>query len=297
MKHPSYGLPYCGSKTSIVDWLFANIPPAEYFVDLFCGGGSVTHAAMLSGNYTHFIMNDRLPTAQYFIDCINGGCNLEEPRAFVNKETFNRLKTEDMCVRLCYSFSNNGVDYCYSKAVAPYKEVLHKTIFGTGNAAELAEILKQSVYLPPSAVEPAYRWAMIKEQLPAEKLKNTPMKELRLPHYERLCRCAALQKLKPVLDAYPVDTYCKDYTEIEIPDNAVVYCDIPYQNTRQTAYGKFDHARFVEWLQEVRKHHKIYISEYNPPVPDCKCIAETSRFVTCNYYEHKHMTEYLYLID
>lgn len=297
MKHGSYGLPYCGSKTSIAKWLFENLPPAEYFVDLFCGGCSVTHAALLSGNYARFIMNDRLPTAQFFLDCVNGACNLEESREFINKETFNKLKTEDMCVRLCYSFSNNGVDYLYSKAIAPYKEVLHRTIFGTGTADELSEILQLPVKIPENVQEPSYRWALIKEQLPLKLLKNKAMTDLRLPHYERLCRCASLQGLKPVLEAYSVEVYCKDYTEVEIPENAVIYCDIPYQHTRQTAYGKFDHARFVTWLQEARKRHKIYISEYTPPVPDCKCIASTSRFVTCNRLEHTHTTEYLYLVD
>lgn len=59
-----YGLPYKGSKNSIAEWIVDNLPPADTFVDLFFGGGAVTHRAMLTGKYKHFIINDiddRLP--------------------------------------------------------------------------------------------------------------------------------------------------------------------------------------------------------------------------------------------
>jgi site-specific DNA-adenine methylase len=37
-----YGLPYKGSKNGIAEWIIDNLPSAEWFVDLFCGGGAVT---------------------------------------------------------------------------------------------------------------------------------------------------------------------------------------------------------------------------------------------------------------
>lgn len=33
-----YGVPYKGSKNSIAEWVVANLPNAECFVDLFLGG-------------------------------------------------------------------------------------------------------------------------------------------------------------------------------------------------------------------------------------------------------------------
>ena len=65
-----YGLPYKGSKNFIAKWVVENLPRSDYFVDLFFGGGAVTHAALLSGKYKHFIVNDidgRLP--KFFLDC------------------------------------------------------------------------------------------------------------------------------------------------------------------------------------------------------------------------------------
>ena len=45
----NYGLPYMGSKNRIARDIVEQLPSAECFVDLFCGGCAVTHAAMLSG--------------------------------------------------------------------------------------------------------------------------------------------------------------------------------------------------------------------------------------------------------
>ena len=53
-----FGLPYQGSKNSIAAWIADLLPPADTFCDLFFGGGAVTHAAMFSGKYKHFIAND-----------------------------------------------------------------------------------------------------------------------------------------------------------------------------------------------------------------------------------------------
>ena len=34
----NYGLPYQGSKNGIAEWVVGQLPAAETFVDLFCGG-------------------------------------------------------------------------------------------------------------------------------------------------------------------------------------------------------------------------------------------------------------------
>ena len=47
-----------GSKNRIAREIIDNIPSGEVFVDLFCGGCAVTHAALLSNKYRRFIAND-----------------------------------------------------------------------------------------------------------------------------------------------------------------------------------------------------------------------------------------------
>lgn len=69
----NYGLPYKGSKSRVIKWLLPLLPDGEIFVDLMCGGCSVTHAALLSHKYKRYIINDinpLLPTA--FVGALNG---------------------------------------------------------------------------------------------------------------------------------------------------------------------------------------------------------------------------------
>ena len=66
-----------------------------------------------------------------------------------------------------------------------------------------------------------------------------------------------------------------DYSEIPIPDGAVIYCDPPYANTDCGRYGGFDSERFYQWAE---KQDNIFISEYSMPenfIP----IAETVKTV------------------
>jgi len=66
---------------------------------------------------------------------------------------------------------------------------------------------------------------------------------------------------------------CKSYTELEIPENSIIYCDPPYAST--TKYrDSFDHDKFWEWCrQQSKAGHQVFISEYNAP-EDFKCIWE-----------------------
>jgi DNA adenine methylase len=63
------------------------------------------------------------------------------------------------------------------------------------------------------------------------------------------------------------------YNELEIPDNSIIYCDPPYENT--TKYkDSFNHKAFWEWCRVMsKKGHKVFVSEYNAP-DDFDCIWE-----------------------
>lgn len=65
-----------------------------------------------------------------------------------------------------------------------------------------------------------------------------------------------------------------DYREMSIPPDSIVYCDIPYNGTKQYSTSKnFDHNSFWEWAREISKEHKVYVSEYSAP-SDFECIWE-----------------------
>ena len=69
-----------------------------------------------------------------------------------------------------------------------------------------------------------------------------------------------------------IEFYSKDYQEVEIPEDSIVYCDIPYRDTKQYETSKdFDYERFYNWCRENQDKYKIFVSEYSMP-DDFKCI-------------------------
>lgn len=124
----NYGLPYQGSKNRIAKRLVDALPPAPVLYDVFCGGCAVTHAAMLSGKYQRFVINDRrgwLPDA--FREAINGGYAHED--RWISREDFERLKDTDAYAAMCFSFGNDCQSYMYARGLEPYKRALHYAIF------------------------------------------------------------------------------------------------------------------------------------------------------------------------
>lgn len=87
----------------------------------------------------------------------------------------------------------------------------------------------------------------------------------RLQSLERLQRLQRLQSLQSLQSLQRLEVSQKDFSEVEIPEGAVVYADPPYRWTNQKGYGAttFDHERFDEWLGRVP--FMVIISEYTAP--------------------------------
>lgn len=61
-----------------------------------------------------------------------------------------------------------------------------------------------------------------------------------------------------------VDIRQSDYRLLEIPDNAVVYCDPPYASTRKYR-DAFNSNEFWQWVRELSKRCRVFVSEYSAP--------------------------------
>ena len=75
-----------------------------------------------------------------------------------------------------------------------------------------------------------------------------------------------------------IEFYSTDYQAVPIPDNSVIYCDIPYADTSKYQSHKkteFDYERFYDWA--YRQTQPIFISEYWMPEDRFVCIAEIKR--------------------
>ena len=63
------------------------------------------------------------------------------------------------------------------------------------------------------------------------------------------------------------------FTDLDIPENSIIYCDPPYFGTEQYK-NKFDHILFWDWVRTKSKQgNKVYVSEYNAP-SDFVCVWE-----------------------
>ena len=83
------------------------------------------------------------------------------------------------------------------------------------------------------------------------------------------------QKL-PLSDV--IEFHSSDYQAVPIPDNSVIYCDIPYADTDAYQSHKkmeFDYERFYDWA--YRQTQPTFISEYWMPEDRFVCIAEIKR--------------------
>ena len=278
-----YGLPYKGSKNSIAKWIISQLPSADTFVDLFFGGGAVTHAALLSGKYKRFIVNDidaRLP--KLFLECIRGEHTVENHTEFISREEFEAQKDTDIYTALVWSFGNNKTGYIYGKDVEDFKKQLHRAVFD-GNADGLSSY---GFSIKVRGNSPTERYRVIREQIKAQRPQRFQIE------HEALERLQALEALERLQALERLEALGADYRNIKIPPNSLIYCDIPYSDTDCGGYGggDFDHDAFYEWALQ---QDNIFISEYKMPMNFIE-IANIEKTVLCGVQNTNTATERLY---
>ena len=324
----SYGLPYQGSKNRIARRLVDALPAAPVLYDVFCGGCAVTHAAMLSGKYQRFVINDRrgwLPDA--FRKAIHGGYAHED--RWISREDFKRLKDTDAYAALCFSFGNGTRTYMYARPLERYKRALHYAIFwrdfapweelcpetADALASGLAPIedrkqrriqaghfiveslkaqLAAGTLTPDILDKPIYR------QIRRSKGAMTTVETLQslerlesLQSLQSLERLQSLQSLESLSGA--LTAHSGDYRELCFDEPGIIYCDPPYKDT--TGYGEdcagpFCHDEFYSWCEAQKL--PVYISEYQMPEERFACIAEWDKVTTMAAKTTSHVTERLW---
>lgn len=83
---------------------------------------------------------------------------------------------------------------------------------------------------------------------------------------------------------------CEDVTD------ALIYCDPPYNNTKQYGVSKyFDTNAFWEWCRKMAKSNIVLVSEQNAP-NDIECIWEQKVSRTIKFDSSNMVTEKLFLV-
>lgn len=318
----NFGLPYKGSKNLLAQRILDCIPSASVFVDLFCGGCAVSHAALLSGRFARVVVNDiEGDVSRLFVAAVNGQYKGES--RWISREDFFRLKESDPYVRYCWSFGNNGRDYIYSKDVEPYKRALHyAVVFGDFAALRrLCPLVSDAAEkaLAGLASRKARRIEFgrvivrrLKQVGKPEDLKNNPLfgrirlrdggvvrKEslgsLRsLQSLQRLERLQSLESLESLESLQSLECLEMDYRDVQLPDGCVVYCDPPYAGTDGYGLHKsaFDHEAFWNWARKCER--LLFISEYSAPV-DFVPIEEVPHRSRISSTTKKSVTERLFV--
>lgn len=248
--------PWMGSKSDIAFQVVNALPKGETFVDLFFGGGAITHAAIVSKRWKNFIANDILGTPEIFIKAVRG--ELKGYDRFVSRAEFKA--SDDILVKVLWSFGNDLKSYLWSPENERLKVLASQML--------TAKTIKS-------------RRMYYKNFIGALKNENVQNIDSRLQWLERLENLQALdglerlerlQSLEGLERLERIQVLKCDYRAVTIPSGSVVYCDIPYKGT--SGYiGGFDHEAFYEWFSSLNV--PAFCSEYDAPFT---MVAEWDKF-------------------
>lgn len=251
-----YGLPYMGSKSAIADKIIAVLPAGKRFIDLFGGGGAMTHAAALSGKYSEVVYSDADPLAcEYILRAMRGDYSPERftPR-WVSREEFFEKKDVDPYIRYCWSFGNRGDAYLYGRHVEGLKRRLFEWIVYDQNMDFVAGLGVPVADAPAGGI--AERFAFVKRHI-RERLTTcgTLENRERLARVQNLERLARVQNLEGLVR---VTVLHRGYSAYQYRAGDVVYCDPPYDSRKKYVIGDFNFAAFLDWAARI----PCYISSY-----------------------------------
>lgn len=278
-----YGVPYKGSKNSIAEWVYSHFPKRNNFYDLFAGGCAILQVALMRQEYKNYIANDIDDDGiKLFMQGIKGDFNHEE--RWISRSDFFKLKDTEPYIKYCWSFGNNGRDYLYSKEIEPYKKAWHYAVFEN----DFSFAKKLNIDLEPiKELSDIHRKYLIsKKIIESVKKKKDCNGLVRQQQLEALNRLQSLQSLQ---------LSNRDYEDVKIYKDSVVFCDIPYQDTN--AYGKknintFDYERFYDWCK--RQQEFVFICEYKMP-SDFICIDSIKKTVLMDSGGNKKAYEKLFI--
>lgn len=268
-----YGLPYKGSKNKLAERIVSLLPPRAHLIDLFCGGCAVSHAALLTGKYRHVHINDiNWMCPNFFLNVVEG--HYQNETRWISREMFYQFKDVNPYISFVWSFGNNMRDYMYARDVEKFKRALHYAVYFKD-------------YSDTKAL--GYDLSFLSD------INNINDRYLAVKHLFRndKCRLQELERSNVLNDIYLsclshivgdgqtnrrsgrsiLTASTTDYATVTIPDDSVIYCDIPYFGTNvYNPIESFDYNRFYDWA--VSQKHPVFISSYDMPSDRFRCIAQ-----------------------
>lgn len=244
-----YGLPYKGSKNLIAEDIINFLPQGNRLVDLFGGGGAITHCASFSNKWQSILYNELNPLVyKGFKMALNK--EFQNETRWIDRDTFEELKTTDPYVAFCFSFANDLKTYVYGKEIYAWKKALY-----------YARVFKD--------------YSLLQEL----DIYSDGSRQDVMSHYEEYCikygrsigvklHCNEIQSLEAlntikrfsVKDISKIELLNNTYLNYVYKDGDVVYCDIPYENTDCGIYHSFNNIEFYNWC--LTRPYQVFFSSY-----------------------------------
>lgn len=263
------GLPYVGNKGQKVEQIMKVLPDGKRLADVFGGGGCVSLTAASSGKYEEVIYNDQRKTVVELLRALVNDephFNLMDYVALTREQFFDWRDNhpdsiERTLVLIAYSFSNNQRDYLWSKKNEAEKLLMSKALFYGNTGTEFDQLYIYS--LNAKTISEKYRlfheWR--REQMNINSRYDLLERIQQLQSLQQLQNLQRLERIQQLEQIKKIEYSTKDYRELVINTDDVVYCDPPYVGT-QYDYGGFDHKAFENWYLHECPAKEIYISEY-----------------------------------
>ena len=188
---------------------------------------------------------EQMPPAEHFYDLFGGGgaithcAVLSGKYKYVHYNEINPLVVKGFEMAINGEFNNENrwisrEEFYRLKDIDPYVAIC----FSFGN--NLVD------YLYGKDVEPIKKALHYARVLNNQSLLDIELQ--RVESYERLKRLQSLESL--------------NYCDVHIEPNSVIYCDIPYKNTKKYCHNEFDYDKFYEWCKGKKN---LFVSEYSMP--------------------------------
>jgi len=253
--------------TKILNSIYNVVGDFENFYDLFGGGGAVSVAALQAGHTVYY--NEINTAVVELLRHIQRGGTI--PFDWVSREQYKKHANDKNwfggLLQTCWSFGNNGKTYLYGKDIEQLKKEAHDYLFENGynKTSESRTMLLKQFKKDKNIVDRAA-------------LKQ-------LEHLERLNCLERLQRLGRL------NISNDDYKNITTNANAVIYCDIPYEDTAKYVGNYFDHNEFYKWALDNK--NSVFISSYKCP-DDFKLVAMFEHRSTISAFKNNLVVENLY---
>lgn len=305
-------------------------PKATHFYDLFGGGGSISFKALEYFENVHYnelssgvvqllrkIQQDGVTPEFYeFIS----------HKDFYELRGGDSWKSG--LQQTCYSFGSRGTSYLYAKDKERIKRLFHEVIVNDSLAAkkELTEFFGIDFVSFQVQDDKKETRLSLQRFLNAE-VNNSKLKEFQNTQgnsvrnvVQNLERIETLENLEELLATYqsvkrncsslidnlnriehlieveehinPLNITNLSYEEVplKIPENSVIYCDIPYEDTKEYQECNFNHKEFYEWC--MNSDYTIFVSSYEAPLYEIQAFNHRSS--QGGAYKQKEVIEKLF---